>query len=379
MLSLHSGNEFVHEGINLKSLTKRKCRHFLDWKPKSLKTQSVSGSQGMCTVSGERWGMCTKSTSRTLAQHKTHTHSSKTSLVFSHSKHCIFWNLSLYYRTCWFVMPLNLLEDTRSQAGLDKVIATLKEKAKKQIWKGGGWLRAGLGFSRGFYFWFFTIPAPNSERNRSSLLSKAGQFGGFFHQGSFPRGWWWIPLHTGRDTGMEECSWAGGGQRVALQFLLSFWLLKCIFMDNKLNFFSPSGDCFAHDNNEWLPCLSFPHKLLLPCPALPCPAEEGLWERLGAVWPQPRWDLEHLLLMDWVTKPQSQNSSHNSAALRTMRNGGKAEDWHEGPRQWQGHWGHREERNKIWNTKGDHLMKKERLAQAWRSHRNHPEIMNKPK
>lgn len=47
-------------------------------------------------------------------------------------------------------MPLNLLEDTTSQAELPEVITTflLKEKAKKQIWKGGCWLRAGLGLAQ---------------------------------------------------------------------------------------------------------------------------------------------------------------------------------------------------------------------------------------
>lgn len=40
-----------------------------------------------------------------------------------------------------------------------------------------------------------------------------------------------------------------GVQRVALQFLLSFSLHRSILVDNKLNSFSPSGDCFAHDNN----------------------------------------------------------------------------------------------------------------------------------
>lgn len=46
-------------------------------------------------------------------------------------------------------MPLNLLEDTRSQEELGKVITTflLKEKAKKSRF---GWLRAGLGSAEGF-------------------------------------------------------------------------------------------------------------------------------------------------------------------------------------------------------------------------------------
>lgn len=103
-------------------------------------------------------------------------------------------------------MSLNLLEDTRSQVELDKVITTflLKEKAKEQIWKGGCWLRAGLGSAEVL----FLIPhhtGPNSKRNRFPLLSKTGLFGGFFLQGSFPSGGGGgFHCSSARDTGMQE-------------------------------------------------------------------------------------------------------------------------------------------------------------------------------
>lgn len=71
--------------------------------------------------------------------------------------HHISGNLLLHYRTYYFVMPLNLLEDTQSQAELDNwrttpSIKSKKGKGKKKIWKEGCWLKHWAGTQQQILF-----------------------------------------------------------------------------------------------------------------------------------------------------------------------------------------------------------------------------------
>lgn len=181
-----------------------------------------------------------------------------------------------------------------------------------------------------FYFWFLTTLAQTARGIGFPFSPKLDCLGDFSFRAVSPVVV--VVDSTAAQPGTLGCRKEDElrGQKVALQFLLSFWLLKSVFMDNKSTFFSPSGDCFPMTiMGDFLAFTS------QAASSLPCPAEEGVGEGLG-VW---------RTCCSWT---ESQNFSHNTAALQS------SEEWRQSWRDTVRGTQHRQERHKMWNTKRDH-------------------------